>query len=152
MGDAKKTGPDPDPFDLARFLEAQSPVFDTALRELRAGRKRSHWMWFVFPQLRGLGLSSTAMHFGVSSLDEARAYAAHPVLGPRLEEATAAVLSCGQADLHDIFGSPDDLKFCSSMTLFDVVAPGGLYGAALARFHGGRRDPKTLSLLGGDGE
>ena len=104
--------PDADPFDLERFVTAQAPVFTTALAELKAGRKRSHWMWFIFPQLRGLGHSSTAFFYGISSLAEARAYLAHPLLGPRLEICTEAVLGIRDSTLNAIFGSPDDLKFC----------------------------------------
>ncbi|MGF7175629.1 DUF1810 domain-containing protein [Azospirillum doebereinerae] len=111
-----------DPFDLQRFVSAQEPVFATVLEELRAGRKRSHWMWFVFPQRRGLGRSETALFYGIDSLDEARAYLAHPILGPRLEQATRAVLAIQGRSLHAIFGYPDDLKFRSSMSLFAEAA------------------------------
>src|SRR3954470_2345249 len=107
-------------FDRERFVTAQAPVFATALAELQAGQKRSHWMWFVFPQLRGLGRSAMARHYGVGSLAEARAYLAHPLLGPRLIECTCAVLAIEGRPLHAIFGSPDDVKFCSSMTLFSL--------------------------------
>ena len=139
-----------DPFDLQRFVDAQEPVFATALQELRDGRKRSHWMWFVFPQLRGLGRSSTAEFYGIASLDEARAYLAHPVLGPRLESATRAVLAVQGRTLHAIFGSPDDMKFHSSMTLFAVAAgeAASPWREALARVCGGRMDEATLALLG----
>jgi len=116
---------DADLFDLERFVTAQAPVFTAAVDELKAGRKRSHWMWFVFPQLRGLGHSSMAQFYGISSLDEARAYLAHPVLGPRLNLGTEAVLAVEGRSLHAIFGSPDDLKFCSSMTLFTLAAGAG---------------------------
>ena len=109
---------DADPFHLERFVAAQAPVFPAVLAELRAGRKRGHWMWFVFPQLRGLGRSPTAEFYGIGSLDEARAYLAHPVLGPRLTLCTEALLAVEGRSLHAIFGSPDNLKFCSSMTLF----------------------------------
>jgi uncharacterized protein (DUF1810 family) len=101
-----------DRFDLQRFVTAQEPVFETVLAELRAGRKRTHWMWFVFPQLAGLGRSSTARFYGISSIDEARAYLAHPVLGPRLDRCTRIVLASDGPSLHAIFGSPDDLKRC----------------------------------------
>src|SRR4051812_39696688 len=104
-----------DPHDLQRFAAAQEPVFSTALAELRAGRKRTHWMWFIFPQLRGLGRSPTAIYYGIGSLDEARAYLAHPVLGPRLDLCTDAVLGVEGRTLHEIFGSPDNMKFHSSM-------------------------------------
>jgi uncharacterized protein (DUF1810 family) len=136
-----------DPFDLERFVSAQAGVFHAAIEELRAGRKRTHWMWFVFPQLRGLGLSSTARFYGVSALAEASAYAAHPVLGPRLEVAVAAVEASGAPSLQSLFGSPDDMKFRSSMTLFAVAAPDGPCHAALDRWCDGEPDPRTLALL-----
>ena len=109
-------------FDLERFVTAQAPVFAAALAELKAGQKRSHWMCFVFPQLRGLGLSPMAERYLIDSLAEARAYLAHPLLGPRLQECTRAVLAIEGRPLRAIFGSPDDLKFCSSMTLFSLAA------------------------------
>jgi uncharacterized protein (DUF1810 family) len=136
-----------DRFDLARFVSAQAPVHEAVLAELRAGRKRTHWMWFVFPQLRGLGHSPTAQFYGIASADEARAYLGHPTLGPRLDACTKAVLGVRSGTLHDIFGSPDDMKFRSSMTLFDAVAPGGLYADAIARWCGGEKDARTLALL-----
>jgi uncharacterized protein (DUF1810 family) len=136
-----------DPFDLARFVSAQAGVFDRAVEELRAGAKRSHWMWFIFPQLRALGRSPTAQHYGIASLDEASAYLEHPVLGRRLEAAVAAVQSSPARDLHALFGSPDDLKFRSCMTLFSVAAPEGPYNAALDRWCDGQPDPATLDLL-----
>ncbi len=132
-------------YDLDRFVTAQAPVFATALTELRAGRKQSHWMWFVFPQLKGLGMSATAQHFGIVSLDEAHAYLDHPVLGPRLEEATKAVIDAPSPSLNALFGSPDDLKFRSSMTLFERIRAEP-FGAALARWCDGP-DPRTLALL-----
>ncbi len=139
-----------DLFGLQRFVTAQAPVFETALEELRAGRKRTHWMWFVFPQLRGLGRSPTAQFYGIQSLEEARVYRAHPVLGPRLELATRAVLAIEGRSLHAIFGSPDDLKFCSSMTLFALAAPSAttLFHEALNGCCEGRLDEGTRSLLG----
>jgi len=115
---------DTDPFHLERFVAAQAPVFAAALAELRGGRKRSHWMWFVFPQLRGLGRSSMAEFYGIVSLAEARAYVAHPVLGPRLTLCAEAVLAIEGRSLREIFGSPDDVKFCSSMTLFSRAGRG----------------------------
>ncbi len=137
-----------DPYDLERFVRAQAPVFDAALAELRGGKKRSHWMWFMFPQLRGLGYSATAHRYGVSSMDEARAYLAHPLLGTRLAEATEAALASGAGSLRALFGSPDDLKFCSSMTLFALAAGGdGPYRRALGHLCGGREDEATLRLL-----
>ena len=138
----------PDPFDLARFETAQAGVFEAALAELRAGRKRSHWMWFVFPQLRGLGLSPTAQFYGIGSLDEARAYLAHPVLGPRLRLAARTVLEAPAPSLRGLFGAPDDMKFISCMSLFSRVEGGGDFKAALDRWNGGRIDAGTAALLG----
>jgi uncharacterized protein (DUF1810 family) len=141
--------PSNDPFDLRRFLLAQAPVFDTALAELQAGRKRSHWMWFVFPQLRGLGSSSMAQFYGIGSLAEARAYLAHPVLGPRLVGCTEAVLALRGKLFHDIFGSPDDMKFRSSMSLFALASddPVNVFMRALEAYCGGRLDEKTVTML-----
>ena len=138
-----------DSFDLARFVDAQAPVYERVLAELRAGMKRSHWMWFVFPQVDGLGSSPMARRYAIVSLAEARAYLADPVLGPRLREVTAAVLATQDRSLGDIFGSPDDLKFCSSMTLF--AEAGGaeeLFREALRRFCGGAPDAATLRRIG----
>ena len=115
----------PDPFSLSRFISAQEGVFENACAELKAGCKRSHWMWFIFPQMRGLGVTATAQHFGIGSLAEARAYLAHPLLGPRLDKATALALAHAGTPLRVIFGAPDDLKFCSSMTLFDAASVAG---------------------------
>jgi uncharacterized protein (DUF1810 family) len=139
-----------DTFDLERFAEAQRPVFDAVLQELRGGRKRSHWMWFVFPQLKGLGSSPMAQVYGIESLAEARAYLAHTVLGPRLVLCTEAVLAIEGKSLNAIFGSPDDLKFCSSMTLFSRAAEetADVFRRALDRFCAGREDSRTLALLG----
>ena len=124
-----------DPFDLQRFVTAQAPVFTDALEELKKGRKRTHWMWFVFPQLRGLGSSSMAKFYGIGSLDEARAYLAHSLLGPRLVLCTETVLAIKGKTLREIFGSPDDLKFGSSMTLFaHATSDNGLYGRAAEVF------------------
>jgi len=138
-------------FDLERFITAQAPIFATALAELSAGRKQSHWMWFVFPQLRGLGRSQTADFYGLASREEARAYLAHGTLGPRLEAALAALQSSGGGSLRAVFGSPDDLKFRSSMTLFAHLAPEGPFRAALDCWCGGQPDQRTLELLGGGG-
>jgi uncharacterized protein (DUF1810 family) len=137
------------PFDLQRFLDAQAGVIERALAELKAGRKASHWMWFVFPQLRGLGHSPTAQFYGLASLDEARAYLAHPVLAARLEAATLAATEAEAPSLHALFGSPDDLKFVSSMTLFAKAAggDGGIYARALERRAQGRPDARTLALI-----
>lgn len=138
-----------DPFELERFVAAQAPVIDDVRRELRAGRKRSHWMWFVFPQLRGLGTSAMAQHYGIASLAEARAYLAHPVLGERLRECCQLMLAVPDRSAHEILGSPDDLKFRSCVTLFGLAAPGeALFRRCLDRFHGGEPDPRTLALCG----
>ena len=137
-----------DPYDLHRFVTAQEGVFDRALAELKAGRKQSHWMWFVFPQARGLGRSPTAQHYGIGSLDEARGYLDHRVLGPRLLAATQAALDAPAPSLHALFGSPDDMKFVSSMTLFALAAADPApFQAALDRWNGGRQDDRTPSLL-----
>jgi uncharacterized protein (DUF1810 family) len=138
----------PDPFGLQRFVDAQGPVLAQVRQELAAGRKRTHWMWFVFPQLRGLGRSAMAQHYGIASLAEAQAYMAHPVLGPRLIECTGLVNAAAGADAHAIFGSPDNLKFHSCMTLFAAAAPGErVFGMALEKFFGGMPDPGTARLL-----
>lgn len=133
--------------DLERFVEAQDAVYDTVRQELRAGRKATHWMWFVFPQLRGLGHSMTARYYGIASAAEARAYLGHPVLGPRLRECVGLVLGAEGSSAHRIFGSPDDLKFRSSMTLFASVAPASsVFDQALERFFAGEPDPLTERL------
>jgi uncharacterized protein (DUF1810 family) len=133
---------------LERFSVAQAPVYAEALAELRAGQKRGHWMWFVFPQLRGLGQSSTATYYGITSRAEAIAYFEHPVLGTRLKECTEAVLGHRAKSAYEIFSTPDDLKLKSSLTLFAVVASQeALFELALNQFFAGERDPKTLQLL-----
>lgn len=140
-----------DPFDLNRFVAAQAAAYDQAHAELREGRKRSHWIWFVFPQLRGLGFSPTSEFYGISSLAEARAYLAHPVLGPRLIEITNLVLATAGSPLHSVLGSPDDLKFCSSMTLFaHAAAPGSVFETAIEQLCDGQPDERTIALLGKD--
>lgn len=138
-----------DPFDLARFVTAQGFVYDQALGELKAGRKRTHWMWFIFPQFRALGRSHRAEFYGIDGLEEARAYLAHPVVGPRLRACTRAVLDCEAASLNALFGSPDDFKFGSSMTLFQVADTegGGLFQMALDRWCGGIADEATTALV-----
>ena len=137
-----------DPFGLERFVLAQAPVYAQVVAELGAGRKRSHWMWFVFPQLAGLAHSAMAQRYAIGSLEEARAYLAHPVLGPRLHACCELVLAAGEPDVHRIFGAPDDLKFRSCMTLFQRAAPGEpVFGECLVRFFGGTPDPQTLALL-----
>ncbi len=135
-----------DPFDLERFVTAQHPVIGMVLDELAAGAKRSHWMWFVFPQLKGLGHSPMASHYGIGSLDEARAYLVHPVLGPRLGRCTDLAVAARDRGLRAIFGSPDDMKFRSSMTLFEAAGPGP-FALALEALCGGQRDPRTLERL-----
>lgn len=142
-----------DRYDLARFVEAQARCYPRVLEELAAGEKRSHWMWFIFPQLRGLGVSATARRFGLSGLGEARAYLAHPLLGARLRECTRMVLAVEGRTAHEIFGSPDDLKLRSSLTLFAQAAgpapdpESRVFGAALAQYCRGEPDPRTLELL-----
>ncbi len=141
-----------DTYALRRFVEAQDPVYAQVTGELRRGAKASHWMWFVFPQLRGLGRSATAERYGIASEEEARAYWHHPVLGPRLAECTALLLATTGKTALEILGSPDDLKLRSSMTLFERVAPEEpVFAQALERFFDGRRDAKTLALLGAHG-
>jgi uncharacterized protein (DUF1810 family) len=141
------------PFDLERFVSAQDSVIGDVRAELARGRKRSHWMWFVFPQLKGLGLSSTALHYGIASLAEARAYLAHPLLGPRLRECCELMLAVPQRSAHEILGSPDDLKFRSCVTLFALAAPDEpLFRQCLDRFYDGEPDPRTLALSGTMGE
>ena len=137
-----------DSFDLDRFVRAQADCYAAALAELRRGRKRTHWMWFVFPQMRGLGVTATSEYYGISGLPEARAYLAHPVLGPRLRDCTAAVLGLTGVTLRGLFGTPDDLKFRSSMTLFSRAdEPDSVFAAALGTCCGGHEDPATLDLL-----
>jgi uncharacterized protein (DUF1810 family) len=138
-----------DLYDLQRFVEAQDRVYPRVVAELRARRKTSHWMWFVFPQIAGLGSSSMAQRYALNSLDEASAYLAHPVLGARLRECTQLVLDVTGRDIGDIMGYPDDLKFRSSMTLFAAVdGVPALFDAALRQYFGGAPDARTLELLG----
>jgi uncharacterized protein (DUF1810 family) len=138
-----------DEYDLARFVDAQRSTFECALAELRGGRKRSHWMWYVFPQLLGLGHSPTSRQYGIRDAEEAKAYLEHPLLGPRLVECAAAVLEIDGRSAYEIFGSPDDLKLHSSATLFArVSAPGSVFSALLAKYFGGTEDEQTLRLLG----
>lgn len=137
-----------DRHNLARFVSAQQPVYAQALEELREGRKRSHWMWFIFPQIEGLGHSAMAQRYAVSGRPEAEAYLAHPLLGERLRDCTEAMLSHKDRSAHAILGSPDDLKFHSSMTLFDAVSKkGSAFGQALLQFYGGKPDEATLARL-----
>lgn len=137
-----------DPFDLQRFVNAQGPVYDTVLAELRNGRKQSHWMWFVFPQIAGLGHSLTARKYAIVSRAEASAYLDHPVLGPRLLECTRLVNAIDGRTAHEIFGTPDDLKFRSSMTLFAHATPAGDdFIAALWKYFGMEFDQATIARL-----
>jgi uncharacterized protein (DUF1810 family) len=139
---------DGDPFELERFVKAQEQDFAHALAELRAGRKRSHWMWYVFPQLRGFGASYRSHQYGITGLDEARAYLDHQVLGPRLRESAEVLLTIEGASAHDIFGSPDDLKLRSSATLFACASPpASPFVQVLAKYFGGVPDSATLRLL-----
>ena len=137
-----------DPHDLARFVQAQEGSYAQALAEVRRGRKASHWMWFVFPQVAGLGSSPTAQHYARAGLDEARAYLAHPVLGPRLCEVAEAAAGLKGRTAREVFGSPDDLKLRSSLTLFEAAAPEApVFARALVVLCGGQRDGRTLELL-----
>ena len=139
-------------YNLDRFVAAQAPVYRQVLAELAAGRKQTHWMWFVFPQIAGLGTSATARTYAISGIEEARTYLAHPVLGPRLRACTSLVTGCGSSDARAIFGTPDDLKFRSSLTLFSVVAgTEPCFADALALFFGGEGDGLTLDRLGREG-
>ena len=136
------------PHDLTRFLEAQERVYAVALAELRAGRKRSHWMWYIFPQFKGLGYSTTSQQYAIKSRAEAEAYLQDPVLGPRLVECMEAVLGISGKSAYDILGSPDDLKLRSCATLFATVSPAGsVFERLLVQYFQGQPDPKTLSLL-----
>ncbi len=135
-------------FDLERFVAAQASVWEQARAELRAGQKRTHWMWFIFPQIAGLGASAMAVRYAIGSRGEAEAYLAHPILGPRLHELTAIVLALEKTSVEKIFGYPDDLKFHSSMTLFDKVAEeDGMFAHALEKYFSGRKDAGTLDRL-----
>jgi uncharacterized protein (DUF1810 family) len=140
-----------DPDLLSRFVLAQQDDYEQALAEIRSGRKRSHWMWYIFPQLDGLGVSSTAKYYAIKSLAEAKAYLAHPVLGPRLRECAEAAGGVEGRSATEIFGSPDDLKLRSCATLFACVSPAGsVFDRLLDKFYGGERDARTLQLLGND--
>lgn len=137
-----------DPYNLQRFVDAQNPVFEQVCAELREGEKSSHWMWFVFPQIEGLGRSPMAVEYAISSRGEALAYLAHPLLGPRLRKCVQLVNQVEGRTLHQIFGSPDDMKFCSSMTLFAQVAPDNrIFLDALDKYFGGEFDRLTLDML-----
>jgi uncharacterized protein (DUF1810 family) len=137
--------PDTGAFDLQRFVVAQQPVYANGLAELKVGAKRTHWMWFIFPQADGLGHSAMAQRYSIRSMEEAIAYLAHPLLGARLAECTRAMLAAARS-AHSILGSPDDLKFRSSMTLFGKADAGPLYREALQRFFDGEEDPLTVAI------
>ncbi|WP_166367148.1 DUF1810 domain-containing protein [Pseudomonas akapageensis] len=138
-----------DPYDLQRFVDAQEPTFERAMEELRTGHKRSHWMWFIFPQLEGLGHSEMAWRYAICDRKEALAYLDHPLLGTRLEACTRAVIELQGRTAREIFGTPDDLKLRSCMTLFATVAPEReVFQQVLDGFYQGKGDVKTLSLLG----
>ncbi|HEU5359403.1 MAG TPA: DUF1810 domain-containing protein [Gemmatimonadales bacterium] len=136
------------PYDLDRFVEAQAESYERALAEIRGGRKRTHWMWYVFPQHAGLGMSEMSRRYAISGLDEARAYLAHPVLGPRLVACAEAALAIEDRSAHEVFGSPDDLKLRSCATLFAAAGPpGSVFERLLDRYWKGERDPATVRLL-----
>lgn len=137
-----------DPHDLQRFLDAQAPVYATVCEELRAGRKRSHWMWYIFPQLQGLGISPMVQRYAIASLDEAKAYLAHPVLGARLRECASLVAGVEGRSIENIFGYPDDMKFRSCMTLFSRAAPDeAIFADCLQKYFDGEPDRLTLDSL-----
>ena len=137
-----------DPFQLSRFVNAQDKIYDRALAELKDGRKRSHWMWFVFPQIEGLGFSSTTQYYSIKSLEEARRYLDHPVLGKRLRECTETILALEGLSASSIFGYPDDLKLKSSMTLFAGVAePQSVFMRVLEKYYQGNPDERTVAIL-----
>lgn len=134
---------------LNRFTSAQEGVYDRALVEVRSGLKRSHWMWYIFPQIDGLGFSPTTRHYAIKSLEEARQYLSHPVLGARLKECGEAVMSVQGKSASDIFGYPDDMKLQSSMTLFSLVSePGSVFERVLEKYYQGKRDARTLQIVG----
>jgi uncharacterized protein (DUF1810 family) len=136
-----------DPFDLDRFVQAQNPVFSGVTGELKRGRKQSHWMWFIFPQIAGLGFSAMSQRYAIASRAEAKAYLTHPVLGPRLAECTGLVLAVEGRSINAILGAPDDAKFRSSMTLFGAVSGEPIFDQAIARYFAGQRDGATLEIL-----
>lgn len=138
-----------DPYDLERFVEAQHGVFDEACTELRHGRKTGHWMWFIFPQIAGLGFSAMSQHYAIRSIDEARVYLAHPALGARLREICRVVNGIEGKTAHEIFGSPDDMKLRSSVTLFAHASEdNAVFLEILKKYFGGAEDPRTLKLMG----
>jgi uncharacterized protein (DUF1810 family) len=136
-----------DPYELRRFVDAQSAVYSQVVSELSSGRKRTHWMWFVFPQIAGLGLSAMAQRFAIKSKREAEAYLAHDVLNPRLVECTRLVMAASEKNIQDILGSPDDMKFRSSMTLFDALSKQEIFAEAIGTFYPEGPDASTLRIL-----
>ncbi len=145
---SEPTTSETDPFKLQRFVSAQEPVYDMVLAELRRGQKRTHWMWFIFPQLAGLGYSATSQHYAIKSKTEAHAYLSHPILGSRLVACAETVLGIQGRSAAAIFGAPDDMKLHSSMTLFDAItAPESVFAQVLAHYFGNKPDNKTLALL-----
>ena len=149
MAAVRDSGGRDDPYDLQRFVQAQNADYDRALLEIKRGKKRSHWMWYIFPQFEGLGFSTTSMRYSIKSMGEAAAYLAHPVLGPRLKECAKAVLGVEGRSAHEIFGSPDDMKLRSCATLFACVSPAAsVFHRLLDKYFESRQDPKTLGLIG----
>ncbi len=147
---SQNVGTGNDPFDLERFVLAQTGVYDRALAEIRAGQKRSHWMWFIFPQYIGLGRSAASLEYAIKSRAEAEAYLRHPLLGPRLSECTEAILGFEGRSALEILGSPDDVKLKSCATLFGEVSPAGsVFERVLAKYFDGERDVETIRLMGG---
>ena len=135
-------------YDLSRFLKAQEYDYEQALREIRSGRKRSHWMWYIFPQVQGLGFSSTAQYYAIQNLEEAKEYLAHPVLGARLKEISSALLELEGLSASEIFGYPDDLKLCSSMTLFQLAdLDCDIFREVIEKYYDGVPDSKTVRIL-----
>jgi uncharacterized protein (DUF1810 family) len=149
MSDANQSGRANDPHNLSRFVQAQEGDYERALAEIRSGRKRSHWMWYIFPQFDGLGFSSTSRHYAIKSIAEAKAYLSHPVLGPRLSACAEAALGVEGESANEMFGSPDDMKLRSCATLFAQVSPAGsVFHRLLDKYFSGEPDEKTLQLLG----
>lgn len=149
MTNSTDTRSSDDPYDLNRFVRAQASDYERALSEIRSGRKRTHWMWYIFPQIDGLAFSSTSKVYAIKSVEEAKAYLEHPILGPRLRECAEAVIGVEGRSATEIFGSPDDLKLRSCATLFACVSPpGSAFDRLLEKYYRGERDGKTLQLLG----
>lgn len=136
-----------DEYNLTRFIEAQEGVYPTALQEVREGYKRSHWMWFIFPQMRGLGRSYYANFYGISNAEEAKAYLSDPILGPRLRKISEALLELETDDAREVFGGIDSVKLRSSMTLFDAVEPGSVFARVLDKYFNGQRDNRTIKII-----